>query len=42
MKTVLDACGEQSAAEADLLKQVLEILQPVQGTSWPSGLPENN
>jgi hypothetical protein len=31
-----------AALEEEVLKEVVEILKPCQGTSWSSGLPENN
>jgi hypothetical protein len=43
---VLQGLGQlpcpQAAQETAALAEVQRILAPVQGLSWPSGLPENN
>ena len=36
------APSPQAEAEAAALQEVQRLLAPVQGTTWPSGLPENN
>ncbi|KAL4423164.1 hypothetical protein ABPG77_007817 [Micractinium sp. CCAP 211/92] len=36
------AASPQAEAEAAALEEVQRILAPVQGLTWPSGLPENN
>jgi hypothetical protein len=44
--TALQALGLAANAQEDLEGQVLgevaALLAPFQGTTWPSGLPENN
>ena len=42
VQTVLEAFGEQTATETQVLREVQTILEPIQGKTWPSGLPENN
>jgi hypothetical protein len=46
VEAVLQGLGQlpcpQAAQEAAALAEVQRILAPVQGLSWPSGLPENN
>lgn len=42
VRDVVDAFGEQSDREAEVLKEVQNILAPIKDKSWPSGLPENN
>lgn len=46
MEAVLQGLGlapsPLAEAEAAALREVQQILAPVQGLTWPSGLPENN
>ena len=42
MQTVLEAFGEQTAMETQVVQEVQKILEPIQGKTWSSGLPENN
>jgi len=39
---VIAAFGERSDKEDQVLREVKDILRPIQGQTWPSGLPENN
>lgn len=42
VRCVIEAFQEPAAKEAQVLKEIKQILQPIQGQTWPSGLPENN
>lgn len=42
VRCVIEAFEEPSAKESQVLKEVKEILKPIQGQTWPSGRPENN
>ena len=42
VSNVLEAFSEPTAKESEVLKEVKKILQPIQGQTWPSGLPNNN
>jgi hypothetical protein len=36
------APSPQAQAEGEALAEVTRLLEPAQGLTWPSGLPENN
>lgn len=42
VRNVIEAFSDPTAKETEVLKEVKRILQPIQGQTWPSGLPENN